>query len=139
MRKSYTIKGASDSVLMGLWRTAVRNRWHNQCAFHGYECSGELECHHLVRRSRPHLRYDPRNGVLLCQRHHAQAPTGAMRRQIEAAMGHDQVDEVYRLERMLFPDFLRERGQTRREYLLSMKAELQRWQDGVPADAGKVE
>ena len=41
---------------------------------HGYpvelSCSGPLECAHLIRRGFKSIRWDPRNAVALCSRHH---------------------------------------------------------------------
>jgi predicted restriction endonuclease len=143
-RKGYTIPGASDSVLQDLWRKAVRAKWNHACALAGATspdysvdpCQGALECHHYIKRSRPHLKHDVRNGVLLCQYHHPMAGQGFWRRKIEVLMG-ENLDAVYDLERKLFPDYLRERGMSRREYLLSVKETLlkciAKTQDNEPA------
>ena len=51
------------------WRKAVLKRWDNKCAYCGY--TEELECHHIIYKSQSGvLKYDVRNGIVGCQKHH---------------------------------------------------------------------
>jgi hypothetical protein len=53
------------------WLKAVRNRDQYQCKMSNKDCSGILECHHILSwREHPELRYDINNGILLCKFHH---------------------------------------------------------------------
>jgi hypothetical protein len=58
--------GLSDSHLLKLHREAVRKRFQNQCFFCG-SSTNALEAHHIVKRKNLLLRYDWRNGVLVCK------------------------------------------------------------------------
>lgn len=55
--------------MMRLWGAVVRELWEYKCAFPGCK-EGPLEAHHLISRRYKLWRHDPRNGVLLCRRHH---------------------------------------------------------------------
>ena len=66
-------KGLSDSTLLSLWRKAVHKSWKGKCALCGSE--EELECHHVVPRRHRLLRFDVRNGLLLCKMCHKLIPT----------------------------------------------------------------
>lgn len=76
-------KGLSDSTLLALWRKAVRARWEARCAFCGAD--QECECHHIVPRHHRLLRFDVRNGLLLCKHCHRLAQT---------LTGHELLKEV---------------------------------------------
>jgi len=53
------------------WREAVINKYNGQCYFCG---AYSTVCHHIKSwANHPDARYDPENGVVLCQRHHAWA------------------------------------------------------------------
>ena len=116
------VRGLSDSLLLKLHREAVRKRFENRCFY----CKGsnELEVHHIVKRKTLLLRYDWRNGVLLCKYGcHQWAETPAGKHAI------DKLIEPYR-------DYLQERsgsckqwfvdkGITRNAYLQDVKKELE--------------
>ncbi len=121
-------QGVSDTMLQDLWRKVVRSDWNGRCAFIGYSinspCSGTLECHHVKRRSIPHLKHCPDNGVLLCAAHHGKMKYAIWRKRLEKKIGPEKTEWLDIMEQKLFPVFLAERGQTRGEYLLSQKEYL---------------
>jgi hypothetical protein len=52
------------------WTKAIRKR-DKTCQWPGCKRRRSLECHHIVEWSKaPSLRYDEKNGVLLCTMHH---------------------------------------------------------------------
>ena len=54
-----------------LWSLAVRDDWAHKCAV----CNGTpVEAHHLIPRQNEQWRYDLRNGIALCARHHQFEP-----------------------------------------------------------------
>ena len=75
--------GLSDSTLLMFWRKVVRARWDNRCAFCGDP--KDCECHHIVPRRHRLLRFDLRNGLLLCKHCHRLAPS---------LTGHELLKEV---------------------------------------------
>jgi hypothetical protein len=133
MKRIKKAKAPSDSTLQGLWRKVVRAEWGNKCAFYDATCYGSIQCHHIVKRARPHLRHVPSNGIPLCEFHHAWADTWAGRKRIEWRVGEDKMEWLAEQERKLFPAFLAERGQTRAEYLVAQKAYLQALVNGEGA------
>ena len=76
----------SDAVLQHWWRLCVRQEWEGKCALKSDDCQGKLECHHIVKRARPHLKHSPANGILLCKWHHAQAGYEVTKREIRVAV-----------------------------------------------------
>ena len=50
-----------------LWSFAARSDWNWKCAACGY---GTVEAHHLIPRQHQLTRYDLRNAICLCARHH---------------------------------------------------------------------
>jgi hypothetical protein len=127
-------RGVSDTVLQTLWRAVVRKEWGGLCAFLPAEypgadsqevCAGPLECHHIIKRRRPHLKYVPSNGILLCKRHHdmvGEFPSKWHR--VSELVGADKIEWLEAQARKRFPDFLIEQGQTRSEWLQTTKAYL---------------
>ena len=117
------MRGLSDSLLLKLHREAVRKIFNN-CCFHCGSSVNALEVHHIVKRKILLLRYDWRNGVLVCKYGcHAYAETMQGRHLL------DKLIEPYR-------DYLQERsgsckqwfvdkGITRNEYLQDVKKELE--------------
>jgi len=63
-------KGTLRDMADRLWSLAVRNDWNWKCAVCGCGGSGKLEAHHLLPRQHENYRYDLRNGICLCSRHH---------------------------------------------------------------------
>lgn len=116
-------KAPGDSTLQALWRKVVRKEWGNRCAIpEPWSCYGPLECHHIIRRARPHLRHVPTNGILLCHYHHNEAAAWAV--QIARAVGEEKMEWLRMTQRKLFPEFLAERGQTRADYFWEQKKYL---------------
>ncbi|KKK54378.1 hypothetical protein LCGC14_3085330, partial [marine sediment metagenome] len=65
-------KSVSDGHLMDWWRKCVRIIFGHTCAF----CNEHygLECHHIAKRGIWKLRWDWRNGILVCNaKHHSYA------------------------------------------------------------------
>lgn len=60
-------KGRLRDMADALWSLAVRDDWDNRCAVCG---SRKCEAHHLVPRQNEATRYDLRNGIALCAKHH---------------------------------------------------------------------
>ena len=60
-------KGRLRDMADMLWSIAVREDWRNRCAVCG---ATKCEAHHIVPRQHEALRYDLRNGIALCARHH---------------------------------------------------------------------
>ena len=127
------MKAPGDSTLQALWRKVVRSEWGNRCAFYDarFQCDGPLECHHIVKRSRPHLKHVPTNGILLCKRHHNEADSMTGRVRVVCAIGQDKADWLADMERKLFKDYLIEVGKSRAEYLCDQKAYLEKLVKGV--------
>jgi len=61
-------KGRLKDIADRLWSLAVRDDWANKCAVCG--TGSELNAHHLISRQHQTTRYDLRNGICLCARHH---------------------------------------------------------------------
>lgn len=117
--------GTSDTTLQTLWRAVVRAQWGGKCAFSDGECRGDLECHHIIKRARPHLKHVPANGILLCQAHHSMVEQfPSWRQKVSEAVGEDTMEWLEDRARKHLPDFLIEQGQTRSEWLASTKAYL---------------
>ena len=122
--------GSSETTLMTLWRSCVLAEWGERCAFKGLidtagegygECRGKVECHHVKRRGIAPLRYSPSNGVPLCQEHHKKIGLRYYRKAIEELLGPDKMEWLDSLERKLMPDYLRELGLTKWEWLKQQK------------------
>lgn len=79
-KKKPTPKGLSDSNLLKLRREAVHKHFNDCCFFCGqHKFNVPLEDHHLVKRKNFLLRYDWRNGLLVCKyvcHNYAETPTG---------------------------------------------------------------
>jgi hypothetical protein len=116
--------GVSDTLLQDLWRAVVRGEWDGRCAFYPVLCAGLLECHHVVKRSRLHLRYAPSNGILLCQYHHNLSSLRVWRNQIWDKVGEEKMEYLDAMEKMLLPEYLSMHGQTRGEFLTYQKGYL---------------
>ena len=53
------------------WRMEVFARDNFKCRIADENCNGMLQAHHILRWSEyPELRYQPNNGIALCQAHH---------------------------------------------------------------------
>lgn len=134
---STRVAGCSDTVMQTLWRAVVRKEWGEKCALEGKQlliwkkngaepCFGELQAHHIIKRRRPHLKHVPANGMLLCAHHHNLVENYTPWRTLaEQIVGTDKMEWLTAESRKLLPDFLAERGQTRKEWLTEHKAYLQ--------------
>jgi hypothetical protein len=133
--KSRSVKAPGDSTLQGLWRQVVRAEWGNRCALAGEMflepggmnsvCQGELQCHHIIPRARPHLKHVPANGVLLCASHHNAMKYRVWRDRLDEKIGSYKLEWLEAIEMTLFKDFLSDEGMTRAEYLTAQKVYLQ--------------
>ena len=65
--KNIPAKGRLRDMADKLWSVAVRVDWNDQCAVCGKR---KCEAHHLIPRQWEATRYDLRNGIALCARHH---------------------------------------------------------------------
>lgn len=55
------------------WRKAVKDRDNKTCQWPGCKRCKMLEVHHIIRwADAPSLRYNVRNGITLCKKHHEQ-------------------------------------------------------------------
>lgn len=66
-------KGRMQDIANELWSRAVRDDWGNKCAMCG-ATAGQLDAHHIVSRQHNATKYDLRNGMCLCARHHRWDP-----------------------------------------------------------------
>lgn len=56
------------------WRKSVWERDGYRCRIMDKRCKGRIEAHHILRWvDYPELRYEPNNGITLCQHHHPKA------------------------------------------------------------------
>jgi predicted restriction endonuclease len=112
----------SETSLDNLWRKAIRKKFHGRCGLCG---EPGTEAHHVVRRAKKVLRWEIRNGVLLCASCHRYADTGQGRRAVEALVDTDYLfaSEQYNLKEICHneaytPDSFRLEMQKRlKEYL----------------------
>lgn len=65
--KDIPAKGRLKDFADRLWSLAVRDDWNHRCAVCG---AGNCDAHHLLPRQHEATRYDLRNGIALCPRHH---------------------------------------------------------------------
>lgn len=52
-----------------LWSKVTKKHYGRKCAY-GIGCKGNIESHHVINRSHKILRFDIRNCVVLCSKHH---------------------------------------------------------------------
>jgi hypothetical protein len=124
-KRKHRSPAKSLSYLDDLWREVVRMQWGGKCAVHVLGgCEGRLEAHHFVPRARMLLKHDPQNGVMLCHRAHELARFGAIRKSIEVTLGAERVAYLYDRERVLFKDYLAQKGITRLEFRKRTAAHL---------------
>lgn len=64
-------KGRMRDMADRLWSIAVRDDWGGVCAVCGI---APCDAHHLIPRQNYATRYDLRNGIALCRRHHKFCP-----------------------------------------------------------------
>ena len=121
--KKKKARGLSDSHLLNLHRKAVRALFGYKCFF----CGGtnELEVHHLVKRKNFLLRYNWRNGVLVCKyicHAHAETPEG--KHQIDLLI---EPHRKYLQDRSgQSKDWFVKHGMSRHDYCIEMKLELEK-------------
>ena len=65
--KDVPAKGRLRDMADQLWSLAVRCDWNWKCAVCGYQ---QCEAHHVIPRQHEATRYELRNGIALCARHH---------------------------------------------------------------------
>ncbi len=130
-RKKSTVKGASHSLLMGLWGKAVRKKWGGECILapsaimeNEDHCEGKIEAHHIVKRHTILTRYYVHNGVTLCQYHHGRASFIGTQQRIGDRVGISVLAELAALQGTSFKNYLVRRGQTRADFLRDAKAKL---------------
>jgi len=120
------MRGLSDANLLKLCREAVHVNFHDCCFFCGqHKSQVPLEHHHLVKRRSLLLRYDWRNGILVCKYVcHAYAETPAGKAKIaEYLKNRDLLD--YLQERSgVAKDWFIKHGITKRDYLMQMYEDL---------------
>lgn len=97
----------------GLWRAAVRQVQGDICQACGRRTvPGEV--HHLFSRRHDMLRWDPRNGYVLCKACHGQAHDDGWTKAYREASPY--YDYLQKRRAMNFKDFLVQRGMTAREF-----------------------
>ncbi len=63
-------RSSSDEQLR-VWKKTIRKRDRRKCQFPSCHERKKLQCHHIIRWADcPELRYDIKNGILLCKHHH---------------------------------------------------------------------
>ena len=103
----------SASHLDQLWRKAIRNKWDNKCALCGYP---QGESHHVIKRRHVLLKWDLRNGMLLCARHHQEAETLQGKIKVLAKMDKQELEEITELEKYTLKDWLTAHRMTSDEF-----------------------
>lgn len=75
--KKTALQKRIEDVGSKFWKTRADNAWRDlihtwyvSCAVCDWRCSGPLEAHHVLHRARLATRHDPKNGCLLCSKHH---------------------------------------------------------------------
>lgn len=115
--------GYSDSLMLKLCREAVLRHWGHRCAKCG---KGEVEHHHVVRRSFLPLRYDPENGIALCRMCHSWADTGEGREWVRTMVDSAYLDSMEKfsgLKELLTYDRI-----TREQWFANMKEMCETWE-----------
>lgn len=60
-----------DDAQYKAWRSAVRKRDGHKCQWPNCGAKKKLQVHHILKwATHPTLRYDERNGITLCRKHH---------------------------------------------------------------------
>ena len=118
--------GLSDATLLTLWRARVQERWGHRCAFCGDQ-KAPLEAHHIVPRKHRLLRFDVRNGLLLCKKCHRDAPT--LKGQVQLMMRLAEREEgdyeyLVEWEGVRYADELAQQGKDDVQWRQQEKAEL---------------
>ena len=62
-------KKALEREFLKSWREGILERDNHSCQVCG-KVDGKLDVHHIIPRSNVDTRYDRRNGITLCFRHH---------------------------------------------------------------------
>lgn len=105
-------KAVSDRYLSKWWRKAVLALWQNRCVLCGG--TGELECHHIIKRNRKVLRWDAQNGVPVCKYGcHQLAHTRAGERKIVRMV---DIDYLESREQVTYKDYLMRHALTDSEF-----------------------
>lgn len=63
------VKKATTNQCEKLWREAVKKVYGDKCAV-GFDCKGNINCHHVIGRRNKSTRWYVPNGVPLCSKHH---------------------------------------------------------------------
>lgn len=108
----------SDGYMQQLWRRAVKAHWGDRCARCGHT---PVECHHIIKRRKPLLRNDWRNGIPLCSECHRFAETTRGRLWVESQV---DMDYLASLDVRDAKQWLQERGISRREFDRQTVADL---------------
>lgn len=118
--------GVSSSHMTALFRAAVRKKYNNRCAF----CNSVMDpqAHHIVHRNDYLLKWDHRNGILLCGpwhlNCHAKADTIFGREMVRSIIGDEDWNYLKSLERIPKKQYFVEHGLSEREFRERAKAEL---------------
>lgn len=118
-----TTRGLSESTMLKLHRESIRKLFNYRCFFCG-SSTNALEAHHIVKRKNFLLRYNWRNGILVCKyvcHAHAETPEGKHLINEQIAPYRDYLQERSGQAK----DWLVKRGMTKTEYLQEMKEELE--------------
>ena len=59
-----------ENKAMALWGELAHAMYDRCYAWMTGECSGPLQAHHLISRSRATTRHDPKNICMACSKHH---------------------------------------------------------------------
>lgn len=111
-------KAPSDSTMRNYWRRAVKSVHGNACVI----CrQTPVQCHHAVHRARAILRHDYRNGLPLCAECHNMADTILGRAEVAK---HLDMEWLAKQERIVFKDYLVQKGKTRADFLNEQLATL---------------
>jgi len=119
----------SDNRLNTLFADVVNVIWGYKCAFCG--CLYNLEAHHIRSRTHLLLKWNWRNGILLCNGNgkgescHRLAETKAGVDKIITIIGQEWYDHLVRLSNSNYKDYLITVGMTANEFKSEKAQEMQ--------------
>lgn len=88
------------------WRRLVRNRDEHKCQWPDCKAKNKLQVHHIKKwASCPGLRFEPKNGITLCKKHHDRI---RHKEQIYERTFFRIVYDKYRLRDIQIPETLEE-------------------------------
>lgn len=113
----------SAGYLNTLWSQAIAKKYNYKCALCSYPGG---EAHHIIKRRHVVLKWDLRNGIYLCVKHHKEAETAEGRQKVETFVGED-MDYLCEMDRYILQTWCIKEGITSDEFRLIQKEKLKRY------------